>query len=312
MLEQPSRRGRAVMDCPSRGSFSKRPVARCTVAFVLASLLNGCSPAAETVDNASVGSVTIESGVPATALEMIQVVEIVDGDTLDVRIDGVIERVRLIGINTPERGECFAAEAAAALERLTVGRQLRLQSDTSDRDQYGRLLRYVWADDQLVNEQLVLEGFDISQPFELDTAFADQFDATQESAMEERTGLWGAEACGEAAPDVTLRIVEIEYDAPGDDGKNLNGEWVVIANDGARSIDLAGWSLKDESSSHRFVFPSGVMLGAGSSVRIYSGCGSPTETELYWCESGSAIWNNSGDTAFLLDPVGNTVATLAY
>ncbi len=47
-------------------------------------------------------------------------------------------------------------------------------------------------------------------------------------------------------------------------------------------------------------------------MRIFSGCGADSETELFWCESGSAIWNNSGDTAFLLDPAGNTVATLSY
>ncbi|MEZ5377303.1 MAG: lamin tail domain-containing protein [Acidimicrobiales bacterium] len=129
--------------------------------------------------------------------------------------------------------------------------------------------------------------------------------------MADEQGQWAADACGRRAGVSGLRIVEIEYDAPGNDGENLNGEWVVVGSDD-ELVDLSGWALKDETSSHRFVFPNGFSLAAGSTVRIFSGCGSPTESELYWCQSGSAIWNNSGDTAFLLDPAGNTVATLAY
>lgn len=67
---------------------------------------------------------------------------------------------------------------------------------------------------------------------------------------------------------------------------------------------MGGWVLKDESATHRYNFPSGFALGVGAEVRVFTGCGSDSATELYWCNSG-AVWNNSGDTAFLLDKNGN-------
>jgi endonuclease YncB( thermonuclease family) len=74
-----------------------------------------------------------------------RVVDVVDGDTLDVRAsDGTQERVRVIGIDTPERGECGYGEAAIALADLVIGRQVTLVPGArDDRDRYGRLLRYV-------------------------------------------------------------------------------------------------------------------------------------------------------------------------
>lgn len=104
-----------------------------------------------------------------------------------------------------------------------------------------------------------------------------------------------------------MEIVDLRLDADGDDVQNLNDEWVVVANKGESRIDLTGWRLKDESSSHRYDFPDGFTLGGHDQVRIRSGCGADGDGDLYWCASGSAIWNNDGDTAFLLDPAGNIV-----
>ncbi len=75
------------------------------------------------------------------------VTRVVDGDTVDVRLtSGKRERVRLIGIDTPERGECAAAKATAAARRLALGRTVVLRGDATQdtRDRYGRLLAYVW------------------------------------------------------------------------------------------------------------------------------------------------------------------------
>jgi micrococcal nuclease len=75
------------------------------------------------------------------------VTHVVDGDTLDVRIDGRgIERVRLIGLDTPEVGACGASAATAAARRLADGRAVVLRGDVTQatRDRYGRLLAYVW------------------------------------------------------------------------------------------------------------------------------------------------------------------------
>lgn len=241
------------------------------------------------------------------------VVSVTDGDTIDVTFpDGSRETVRLIGVNAPERGECWASEATRVLEALVpVGDEIGMTVDQSERDQFGRLLRYLWVGSLSVNEELVRRGAAISRRYPPDTAHSDRFDAAQEEAEAASRGMWAPAACGEPA-EGDLAIVELRYDAQGDDSQNLNDEWIRIRNDGDEVIDLTGWGIKDESASNRFTFPSGFTLSPGARVTVHSGCGNDTDTALYWCSTGSAIWNNSGDTAFITDPSGNTHASRSY
>ena len=240
-------------------------------------------------------------------------IEVVDGDTIDVRFeDGSEDTVRLIGINSPEGGECYSAEAKAGLTELVLGETVYLEPDQSNRDQFGRLLRYVWTtDEQHVNEITVGEGWAIAREYPPDTARSDELAAAEERAMVAEAGLWAPDACGTAV-SAEVQIVHIEYDAPGNDNFNLNGEWVEILNGDSTAVDLTGWVLKDESASHRYRFPDGFTLRPGATVLVYTGCGQDTATALYWCESGSAVWNNGGDTGFLLGPRGNVVWSYAY
>ena len=250
-----------------------------------------------------------------TSGTLARVVSVTDGDTLTVEINGVNERVRLIGINAPEAGECFASEATAELRSLAVNATVRLVVDQTIRDDFGRLLRYVYVEDPqrgtvFVNEVLVEGGFAIASRFEPDTAQADLLAAAQVRAQESGRGVWSSGACGPPAA-VDLVISEINADAPGDDNLNKNGEWVTIRSRSG-AADLTGFILKDESATHRYSFPDGFVLAEGASVRVFTGCGSNSETNLYWCNPRSAVWNNSGDTAFLLDANGNLVAQLSY
>jgi endonuclease YncB( thermonuclease family) len=91
------------------------------------------------------------------------VTRVVDGDTVDVVLrGGARERVRLIGIDTPERGSCFASSAAAEARRLALGKQVVLKGDATQdtRDRYGRLLAYVWmAGGKDLGYQLIGGGF---------------------------------------------------------------------------------------------------------------------------------------------------------
>ncbi len=238
---------------------------------------------------------------------------VVDGDTIRVRLpDGSIEKVRLIGIDTPEIGECFADEATAALTALLDGGTLTMSTDVSDRDRYGRLLRYLWLDDgTFVNAVLVEHGFALARDYPPDSAYAAELAAAGQRAKERGLGLWAPDACGTPV-DVPVAILEIVYDAPGNDNENLNGEWVTIRNDGGSPVPLGSWILKDESASHRYQFPPGFVLDVGATVTVYTGCGSDTAATLYWCSGSGAVWNNSGDTAFLLDPSGAIVDSLGY
>jgi hypothetical protein len=96
-----------------------------------------------------------------------------------------------------------------------------------------------------------------------------------------------------------IRFSKIYFDSPGSDrGSNssLNDEWVRITNYGSRSRDLTGWTIKDRTG-YKYTFPS-FRLGAGDSVRVHTGHGIDTQTNLYW-DKDWYVWNNAGDTAFL-------------
>ncbi|WP_276301891.1 lamin tail domain-containing protein [Halorussus lipolyticus] len=93
------------------------------------------------------------------------------------------------------------------------------------------------------------------------------------------------------------------------DGSTLNDEYVDIRNDGSSSLDMTGWLLEDEAGND-YQFPDGFSLGAGETVRVHSGSGTDSSTDLYW--GGSYIWNNDSDTAYLYDSSGATAVTKSY
>lgn len=251
--------------------------------------------------------VSITPSTPKPEAELVSVASIIDGDTIEViRADGSREPVRLIGIDAPERGECWAVEATAALEELIpVGSEVGMTSDQTDRDRFDRLLRYLWVGSISVNEELVRQGAAISRRYPPDTARSARLDAAQDEARSAGVGLWAMDACGEASL-AELRIVELRYDAEGDDNQNLNDEWITIRNEGIDPVDLTDWKIRDESATNRYSFPRGFILDPGETVTVHSGCGDDSDIALFWCSVGSAIWNNDGDTAFLIDPSGNT------
>lgn len=253
-----------------------------------------------------------EAPPPPSAIAAI-VASITDGDTLDVRFDdGRGAEVRLIGINTPESGECFSDEATLVLNALApVGTRIGMTADVSDVDRFDRLLRYLWVGGMSVNEEAVRRGAAIARRYPPDTAMADRFHSAQTVAKEAGLGVWAPEACGPRS-NSTLVIADLVFDAPGDDSQNLNEEWVRIRNDGGAPADLTGWGIKDESASNRYEFPDGFTLASGESVTVHSGCGTDFDADLFWCSVGAAVWNNDGDTVLLLDPNGNTHVTREY
>jgi micrococcal nuclease len=123
----------------------------------------------------------------------------VDGDTIAVNMNGKVEKVRFVGVDTPETHkpntpvQCYGP-AAAAFTKNTIGSQhVRLVSDSlsTDRDRYGRLLRYVYLPDgTLLNEKLIQEGYGFYYPYFPFTK-SKQFAADEQSAMAAHAGLWG-------------------------------------------------------------------------------------------------------------------------
>ena len=125
------------------------------------------------------------------------VVSVVDGDT--IKIEGG-EIVRYIGVDTPETVdprrpiECFGKEASGKNKELVQGKVVELEKDVSERDRYGRLLRYIWIGDTMVNEVLVREGFARVATFPPDVKYVERFLAAEQAAREENKGLWSG-AC---------------------------------------------------------------------------------------------------------------------
>ena len=121
--------------------------------------------------------------------------EIVDGDTLYVAGPAGELEVRIIGVNTPESGECFSEEATDALAGLVDGNDLVLVADRSDVDQFGRALRYVETTDGVdVGAELVADGFAIARRYPPDEAPADTYAALQRDAQAAGRGLWAPDA----------------------------------------------------------------------------------------------------------------------
>lgn len=125
---------------------------------------------------------------------------VVDGDTIDVTVEGRRERVRLIGIDTPETKkentpvQCFGPEASAfTATLLPPATPLYLERDVIGRDDYGRLLAYVYraTDGVFVNAELIRQGFARLLTIPPNVAHVDDFRAANDQARRAARGLWG-------------------------------------------------------------------------------------------------------------------------
>lgn len=146
---------------------------------------------------------------PST-LRQATIVRVVDGDTLVVSLDGAQERVRLIGIDTPEVHQspklnrdsqrsgqdkatilALGKQASAFTKQQLQGKTMGLELDVQPRDRYGRLLAYVWVDGTLFNRQIVREGFAAAATYPPNVRYAELLAACQREARAQQRGRWG-------------------------------------------------------------------------------------------------------------------------
>jgi len=135
---------------------------------------------------------------PAAPGEAIEgtVVRVVDGDTIHVKLWERVEKVRYIGVNTPEihhptRGEePGGREAAEMNRRLVAGQRVRLELDVRARDRHGRLLAYVWVGDLMVNAELVRLGYAQVMTVPPNVKHQELFVKLQREARDAGRGLW--------------------------------------------------------------------------------------------------------------------------
>lgn len=270
-------------------------------------------------------------GVPA------QVLRVIDGDTIEVSIDDQTYKVRYIGIDTPETVhptkavEWMGPQATEANRRLVEGQTVLLEKDVSETDKYGRLLRYVWVGELMVNAELVRLGFAQVSTYPPDVRYQDTFLQLQREPRDAGRGLWGEQpAAAEptttsvptevppspeptAAPErpqgeANVVIALIFYD--GAVPRVESDEFAEIANQGSAPANLKGWRLNADDPGQDFIFPDFV-LAPGQSCRVYTNEHHP-ESGGFSFGSGRAIWANKGECGHLFDASGREVSTWCY
>ena len=248
----------------------------------------------------------------AISYNKVTVVRHVDGDTVVVKFStGKEEKVRLIGVNTPETVkpnspvETYGKEASDYTKNRLIGKTVYLENDVGGSDKYGRLLRYVWLSvPKKVNEQeirgkmfnaiLLLNGYAQQMTVPPDVKYAAYFRKFESEARENNKGLWGLNEKNQILQDSVAKSVYIQ-------SVDLRKEEVVIKNTSSKNIDMSGWKILSERGNQTFFFPKGFILKAGAKVSVLSGKGAEGDgvKTLKW--TNFYIWNNEGDPAKLFD-----------
>lgn len=250
----------------------------------------------------------------STETNRVKVINVVDGDTIETEVG---EKIRYIGINTPEKGQPYADESTKLNRDLVLGKRISLEFDIQTKDRYGRTLAYVYVDEVFVNREIVRQGFAVSETIQPNVKYQGEILNVQREARDKCLGIWRGLCDGDQS-DVLgsnncVKITSITANAHGDDNKNKNGEWIEIKNTCSEQIPLNGWLIKDSSASNSYIFRD-IFLEKEEIIKVYSGCGIDTKTSFYWqCpETKYAIWNNSGDHAFLYNEGGELVSDYQY
>ncbi len=143
-----------------------------------------------------------------------RVVRVVDGDTIVVDMEGTQEKLRLIGIDTPETVDprravqCFGEEASHEAKRLLEGARVRVVNDASQdtRDKYGRLLAYVFLEDgTFYNEHMIEAGFAHEYTYRVPYQYQKEFRAAEARAESAQRGLWAPDACAKSSAATSSR-----------------------------------------------------------------------------------------------------------
>lgn len=284
---------------------------------------------------AASGPCTPDAGSPRCQYSYGKATFIADGDTVDVRLSGgALRRVRLTGVNAMEqtrysrypsrrRGACHAVAATARLEQLIRQgrRRVRLAAQDPASVAGRRLRRQVstriggrWVD---LGRVLVAEGHALWLPHGVEHAWNRDYRQLAQAAADRRMRLFDPQGCGRGPGADIQPGLRVRWDARGDDGRNVNGEWAEVTNPGPGSLPLGRWTFRD-SSARRFRFPRGTVVVAGASVRVHVGRGPQGPRRFHWGLPGPAFENASrgrramGDGGYLFDVRGNLRAAVIY
>ena len=126
-----------------------------------------------------------------------EVLRVIDGDTIQISYNGIKEKLRLIGIDTPEsvhpdesRNVEFGKTASDYTKSKLEGKEVSLEFDVQERDKYGRLLAYVYLDGIMFNKTLLKEGYAKLSTYPPNVKYVEEFTKIQEKARENKVGIW--------------------------------------------------------------------------------------------------------------------------
>jgi micrococcal nuclease len=226
--------------------------------------------------------------------------EVIDGDTFSTTSG---ETVRMLGINTPEIDRYYYDEARDMLDIMICGKQVILERDITERDRYGRLLRYVYTDDLFINLEMVRRGYANVYTLPPDIRYVEDLLEAERSARKNEFGLWAQSG------DIYNIGLFLNHDAEGDDRENLNGEYLILRNEGSCDYNIRGWTVKDSGTNiyefKRFMFIE------DSEVTLFTGSGKNGDGIFYW-NSPVPVWNNDHDSAYLRDSKGFLIKYFEY
>lgn len=236
---------------------------------------NSVSSEVSVRQSSSLAVATSQGSSLAAAADMFPVTHISDGDTITVSIGGKEEKVRIIGLDAPETSpmECFGNESSAQLSFFLTGKNVTLGTDSSDdRDNFGRLLRYVFLDGRDIGAEMIREGYAASYR-KYPHSRTDSYNALEMEAKNIRAGLWAS--CGESRSSISLVPLSIVPAAA--TSKKPNDLEQVQAAEGSSCVIKGNVNSKGEMIYH--------VPGCGSYKRTQI---KPGEGDKWFCSEAEA------------------------
>ncbi len=276
---------------------------------------------AETIENTdntdNQEEVQQQEVIQQTTKEIFIVKRVIDGDTI-VLENG--QQVRYIGINAPELPNgCFAQQATEKNKELVEGKEVRLEKDVSETDDYGRLLRYVYADSLFINDYLVRNGYAYDLAYNPDIKYKEKLADTEQQARDNRRGLWG-DICHpsgnsggggggsaeqeQSFPPIESGQVVINEIAWMGTNADHNDEWIELYNTASQSIDLTNSVLEAEDGS-----PSITLIGSITANGYYllERMDDETISNISADQIYAGALENDGERLILKDSHGNVI-----
>jgi micrococcal nuclease len=219
----------------------------------------------------------------------VKVDRIIDGDTIVVGN----ESVRLLGINSPEKGEVYFEEAKEFLTGLVLNKNIRLEIGYPKYDKYQRVLAFIFISHTNINIEVVRWGWANVYVLE-NKKYEKELRSAWAECIEKNINL-----C-EKSEDTCANCIKV---------KKFEGQIVVFENICGFDCSLNDWTIKNEGRK-KYIFRNFAM-GAGKEVQVIAKEGIDTSYNLFW-DVGGDVWTKTGDTLFLRDSEGKLVLWTEY